>query len=391
MPQTAQGQGKQQELGVLYVGIELGGGSWRIACRNGRTDKVREVQLTAGDTAGLLKAFDLAKARLRLTPCSGVHACYEAGRDGFWLHRWLVKSGIKNKVLNASSIQVTREMRRCKTDRLDARSLVVALIRYERGETEACREVIVPSDEQEDIRRDSRERERLKEEESRHLVRMQSLLALHGVRTKRLSTTDFDAFPDHEGKLLPPRLRLELKHEQERLRLVRKQLAELERARTQRIKTHLQDSRSHSTTESSSLARVLDLSMLRGIGRTSAWVLSDEFFYRQFKNAKNVGSGAGFANSPFDSGLSDRDQGISKAGSKRVRTLMVEIAWSWLRYQPQSELSQWFNRRFGVGKRIRKIGIVALARRLLVTLWRYLNKGIVPEGALLKDEIAIEA
>jgi transposase len=359
---------------TLFCAIEMSGSKWLLAFRDGVTDKIRHRSVNARDIEALAVEMRLAKQHLRLGPKASVRSCYEAGRDGYWLHRWLLAQKVENLVLDPASIQVDRRMRRAKTDRLDASALVAALIRLSRGETEACRAVRVPSVDQEDARRDSRERERLQHEEAGHRSRISALVALHGV-------ADCDPYDEHleelhspVGESLPPALLAELKREQERLELVHQQKRDLERRRRSQL-------RAPSALNQALLSKVLALMGLAGVGEISAWQLVHEFFFRTFKNRRQVGSAAGLVNAPYASGAGERDQGITKAGNARVRTLMVELAWMWLRFQPESALAQWFHKRFGQGKRTRRVGIVARARRLLIALWRYVEMGVVPDGA----------
>jgi transposase len=287
--------------------------------------------------------------------------------------------GITNRVVDSASIEVNRRHRRAKTDKLDVRKLLEMLVRAERGERGVWRVVSVPSVEEEDRRRLHRELERIKKEEKQHRTRIRSLLKLQGVRPPmNPQGRGWGAYLASLEAVLPPRAWSELVRESERLALVKSQRRALEGEQ--------QEALEQGANEDAVVQQILALALLRGIGRGSAWQLVMEFFgWRQFKNRRQVAGCAGLDPTPYDSGESRREQGISKAGSKRVRWLMVELAWSWLRYQPGSALSQWFQARFGGGgKRQRRIGIVALARRLLVALWRYVDHGVLPEGAELK-------
>jgi transposase len=321
-----------------------------------------------------------AKERFGMPASTPVVSCYEAGRDGFWLHRHLRSIGIENEVIDAASIEVSRRLRHVKTDRLDGERLLDKLMRHHAGERGGWSVVRVPSIEEEDARRLHRELERLKRERLAHRVRMQSLLVIHGMRVKIKSTLRLGSLTLWDGRPLPAELKAELEREVERLRLVERQIAALESERRERLrepKTEAERS-------------IVQLMRLGAIGPTSAWLLVMEFFgWRGFRNRREVAALAGLVGSPYNSGESERDQGISKAGNRRVRAMMVEIAWLWLRFQPKSALSQWYHRRFaGGGLRMRRIGIVALARRLLIALWRYLADGVIPEGArLIASEI----
>ncbi len=370
--------------GVLYMAMEMGEKSWKLLFSGGELKRNGQLRLyqrsiAGSDWFGLSKAIEKAKERLGLSAEAEVVSCYEAGQDGFWPHRRLEAMGIVNRVVDSASIEVNRRQRRVKTDRLDVRKLLEMLIRSERGEQGVWRVVRVPSLEEEDRRRLHRELERLKKEEKQHRTRIRSLLKLQGIRPGvNPQGRGWRAYLESLKEELPSRAFAELVRESERLALVKSQERALEAERKQAIE--------QGALEETVVQQILALSLLRGIGRSSAWVLVMEFFsWREFKNRRQVVGCAGLDPTPYDSGASRREQGISKAGNKRVRWLMIELAWSWLRYQPDSALSQWFQRRFARGgKRQRRIGIVALARRLLVALWSYVQTGALPEGAELK-------
>jgi transposase len=302
-----------------------------------------------------------------------VMSCYEAGRDGFWLHRWLLEQGIHNVVVDSSSIEVNRRARRAKSDALDVAKLHEMLVRYVAGEKRVWRVVRVPSVQQEDERRVHRELERLKSERNAHVNRIRSLAVLHNVRLQAVGGRGWAQQLEQLKGQLPAALWAEIERESVREKLVWEQMQALERSRKAQLKAM----------EQGPLTALLKL---RAIGLTSAWLLTRELFgWRRFSNRRQLAGCVGLNPSPYDSGQSQREQGISKAGNRRVRALLVEIAWYWLRYQPHSALSEWFNRRFGGGgKRMRRIGIVALARRLLIALWRYVEHGVIPPGAELK-------
>jgi transposase len=321
----------------------------------------------------------VAKARERfgLPGSARVLSCYEAGRDGFWLHRHLRGVGIENEVVDAASIEVSRRLRHVKTDRLDGERLLEKLMRHHRGERGGWSVVRVPSVEEEDARHLHRELERLKRERLAHRVRMQSLLVTQGIKLKikRALGLRFDGLTLCDGRALPEQLKAELERERERLALVERHIEHLEAARRERL----------STPRTEAEHRVVCLMRLGAIGPASAWLLVMEFFgWRAFRNRRELAALAGLVGMPYNSGESERDQGISKAGNRRVRAMIVEIAWLWLRFQPGSALSQWYRARFaGGGLRMRRIGIVALARKLLIALWRYLQDGVIPEGTRL--------
>jgi len=362
---------------VLYMAFELSDKKWKLGFSNG--ERIRLKTINAGDWSALLAEIERAKAKLNCPADARVVSCYEAGRDGFWIHRALQGEGIESRVLDSASIEVSRRKRQVKTDRIDAGALLRLLMRYVNGEKAALHVVRVPTVAEEDQRRLNRERERLLKERGAHSARIKSLLVAHGIRLTRLSELPRllpSAKAAVTGYALPADLKAELEREYERYVLVDRQVKALE---------HLQRERAASV-DSVAIHMIEQLRSLKGVGWQSSWVLSTEFFsWRQFKNGKQVGACAGLTPTPFDSGDSTREQGISKAGNKRIRKLMVELAWLWLRYQPHSALSQWFEQRFGSGgKRMRRIGIVALARKLLIALWRYLEHGVLPEGAVLK-------
>ena len=366
-------QGKHTvEACELYMAFELGEKSWKLALGDGARSPSRYT-MAAGDTAALLECIAKAKARCGLGLEASVHSCYEAGRDGFWLHRWLIEHGIDNIVVDSASIEVNRRARRAKTDRLDADKLLSMLLRYHADEPRVWSVVRVPTPEEEDARRAHRELGRLGHERTAHSNRIRALLVLHNLRVKHVGGRLWQRWWTGHAQELAPGVRAEIERESERLSLVKKQMDTIEAAQRQAV-------------AAGSEAQVARLAQLRGIGVGSGWVLAKELFgWRRFRNRREVAGCLGLTPSPYASGESETEQGISKAGNRRVRTLLVELAWSWLRYQRESELSQWFNRRFAAGgKRLRRIGIVALARRLAIALWRYLEDGLIPRGAQLK-------
>jgi transposase len=317
-----------------------------------------------------------AKERLELAADASVYSCYEAGRDGFWIHRLLERVGIHNLVIDPASVEVNRRQRRAKTDRLDAKKLVMLLMRYyQLGQRNHCKVVRVPSEEDEDARRPDREMERLKKERTQHSNRIRGLLAIHGIQVKNIRRVMWDRVRNWEGKPLGGELISELKREIQRLELVGQQI--------QRLEGERDDSLKNAETKAEKVAA--KLSALKGVGPVSAWTLSHEFFaWRNFRNVREVGGLAGLTGTPYDSGQSTREQGISKAGNRRVRRVAIELAWSWVRYQPDSKLSKWFEERFAHGgTRMRKVGIVAVARKLLVALWKYIELDELPAAAVV--------
>ena len=308
-------------------------------------------------------------------------SCYEAGRDGFWLHRYLVGQEIENLVVDSSSIQVNRRARQAKTDRMDVEKLLSQLIRYRSGERDVWSVVHVPSVEAEDNRHLHRELKALKKDRTRHINRIKSFLVGQGIRmrVKKNFLEEIERVRKWDGSALPERLKPRLQREYQRLQLVQKHIKELERERVEALRY----------SEEESVETVRNLLRLNGIGLNASWMFGMEFFsWRKFNNRKEVGALSGLVPMPHQSGGSYREQGISKAGNRHIRGMAIEIAWGWLRYQPESELTKWYEKKFGHGsKRIRKIGIVALARKLMIALWRYLETGAIPEGAVLKSRL----
>jgi len=360
----------------LLVAMELSNSKWRLAFSAG--EKVRQKVIEARNRACFLKEVDRAKEKLGLAKDASVVCCYEAGRDGFWIYRWLESKEMACHVVDPASIEVNRRKRRAKTDRLDAQSLVRLLHRYEDGAGYVWSVVRVPSEEQEDELRLHREMSRLKKERAAHLCRLKSLLILQGIKvTGNLKTLHqrLEKITRWNRKALPAALLEELRRECLRMEQINEQIKTLEQQKLERIKTP----------KSNADHQAADLLRLKGVGEVSAWVLAKEFFgWREFKNRREVGALSGLTPTPYDSGNARIEQGISKAGSPRVRNVTIELAWSWLRLQPDSELTKWFNERYAQGsKRMRRVGIVALARKLLVALWKYVEFGIVPEGAII--------
>jgi transposase len=321
--------------------------------------------------------MEKAKSKFGLDAFTVVRSCYEAGREGFWVHRFLTEKDIENVVVDAASIEVNRRSKQAKTDRMDAEKLVRQLIRYWRGENMVWSVVRVPSRETEDGRQLHREMEILKRERSSHRVRIQSLLFIQGIEIEvdGKFLKDLDQLRCWDGQPVPEGMKARLEREYRRLQMVEEDLANLKKQQRKELKT--------STTPA--IEKVRLLKQLCGIGTTSSWTFVKEFFWRQFKNRREVASAMGITPMPYQSGDSNREQGISRCGNRRMRAMAVEIAWTWLRFQPQSKLSRWYQSRFaGGGKRMRRVGIVAMARRLMIDLWRYQETGVLPEGARLK-------
>jgi transposase len=369
---------EQDTLSTLYLAFELGNKQWKLGFTIGLGQGPRERTIAAGDLVAFQEEIRLAKKRFELSQTARVMSCYEAGRDGFWLHRYLRSKDIENLVVDLASIEVNRRARRAKTDRLDLAKLLTMLIRYDYGEKKVWSVVHVPSPEAEDKRHLHRQLATRKVDRTRHINRIKGLLVGQGVR---LSVgADFlerlDKVRLWDGSALPKGLRARLEGECACLQFVNQQIKELEAERTEAIRT----------SDDPSVEKVRRLMRLRGIGDNSAWLFVMEFFgWRAFRNRRQVGGLSGLTPTPYQSGDESQEQGIDKSGNCPIRAMTIEIAWGWLRYQPQSELSLWYQRRFGHGsKRVRKIGIVALARKLLVALWRYLEYGEIPAGAQLK-------
>jgi transposase len=363
---------------ILHLAFELSAEKWKLAFTDGRhpSHKARIITIEAKDMSRLEEEIEKARKRFQLAPDCHVRSCYEAGRDGFWLHRYLTSIGVENFVIDPASIEVNRRKRRAKTDRIDARLLLKQLVRHSSGERENIRVVRVPSVEAEDIRYLSRELEFLKREKKRHTNRIRSLLCLHGVdlQVNRSFLKRLEGVRTWDGKPLPPHITTCIKREYARLEQVWSQIWELEKERNELVEDD--------QFPYADMIRLL--TGLRGVGLIVAWILVTEFFgWRDFKNRREVGGASGMTGTPWDSGAKDREQGISKAGNKRVRVVMNQLAWLWLRYQPDSKSSRWFMEKWGSGsKRQRKNGITALARRLLVELWHLAEHGVIPEGAV---------
>ena len=375
---TSAASSDYSEVEVLSVGIELSAAKWKLVSGVGVGGRVREKTIEAWDQEALVEELSKAKERLGLPPDAGVYSCYEAGRDGFGVHRLLESLGVRNVVVDPSSIEVNRRFRRVKTDSVDGRTLQNRLARHLGGERKVWSVVRVPTVEQEDARHLHRELRALKTERNRHTNRIRSLLVPQGVKVpigKKFEQV-LPSLRTWSDDPLPASLVQRLERECVRLRLVEEQILELVRQRRELLRE----------SEDPMVEKVRHLTQLRGVGENSSWLLVMEMLgWREFRNRRELGALSGLSPTPFRSGEMMIEQGISKAGIARVRAMMVELAWCWLRFQPQSELSQWFETRYGRGnRRSRRVGIVALARKLLVALWRYLDQGVIPEGAVLK-------
>ena len=374
------------EYATVYVAFELSKAKWHLGVILPGSQKLSRFTIDGGDLAAL--SGHLEKWRSK-TAARGkavrIISCYEAGYDGHWLHRWLTNHGVINYEMDPASIQVERRARRPKTDRLDLEQLMSTLLRYLRGEPWACSMVRVPSPEDEDRRRATRERDRLLKERTGHTNRITGLLHAQGIRDAnpfgRGFIVSLNTMRTGDGRPLPARLKEEIVREHQRLCLVQQQLKALEAKSRAELRA---------PAPGSLQAKINHLVDLRGIGVVSGRKLMHEAFYRTFDNRRQVGSFFGLTNSAYDSGNSHRDQGISKAGNRRARTQAVELAWLWVRHQPESELTRWFHARVGQIKgRIRRIAIVALARKLMIALWRYVTTGVVPAGAVCRQSMSI--
>jgi transposase len=338
------------------------------------------VRVTPGDAAALQRVVADGRRRFGLPAEAPVRSCYEAGRDGFWPHRLLTTLGVINLVVDSSSIEVSRRARHAKTDRLDGEKLLRLLLRHWGGEQDMWHVVHVPTPAVEDARHASRALTTLQQDRTRLRNRIHSLLALHGVPRQRLDAewpARLATVRDWAGAPLPAGVRA-------RLLVVWRQLQVVEAERQQARRAEHQQVRA--TTVPPRVAPPAPrLVQLRGIGARSATVLSDELFSRDLRNRREVGALTGLVSAPYQSGTLRHDQGVTHGGVAAVRRVAVEIAWAWVRYQPTSGLTQWYHHRFGHGGAVaRRIGIVALARRVIIALWRYVERGLLPEGALLK-------
>lgn len=369
---------------ILMLAMELGESGWLLGFSSGFGQTPVRRKIDSRDGKALLAQIAWAKQRLGLEADARVVSCYEAGRDGFWLHRFLAAHGIENLVVDSASIEVNRRKRRAKTDRVDLVALLDLLARHLAGSAKPVWSVVrVPSVEDEDRRHLHRELKLAKKDRTRVSHRLKGLLANQGLTLDlRQDLRDQLArMRRWDGAPLPPGLRGRLERYVEDYEYLTGRIDGLEAERRRILREE----------KGPVLDKVRQLYTLKAVGINTAWVYGTEFFgWRDFRNGKQVGSMAGLTPTPFSSGKGDREQGIGKDGSRWIRGAAIEFAWGWLRFQPQSELSQWYQRRFGHGStRLRKLGIVALARKLLIALWRFLETGVIPEGALLKTELRL--
>lgn len=366
---------------TVFAAVELSKTSWLVAIYRPSCARTSRHRVKAGDAGRLLELLEHARQQEEQTlgEVVSVCCCYEAGYDGFWLHRRLEQAGIAAFVIDPTSLLIDRRARRAKTDGLDVDGLLRSLIAWLQGDGMVCRMIRVPDPGEEDARRSHRERQRLLKERVGHVNRIKGLLATQGIYNYQPLRRDRDArleaLVTADGQPLPPRLKGEIRRELARLELVLDQIRTVEAER---------DAATADEADAQA-AMMTRLMHLRGIGVEGATILAREIFYRDFDNRRELAAYAGLTPSPFESGGLRRTQGISKAGNGLVRKTMVELAWFWLRFQPDSALSSWFRQRTGQLKgRPRRIGIVALARKLLIALWRFATAGVLPEGAVLK-------
>jgi len=363
---------------TLFLALELGSTQWKLAFAVTRGGRPRIRTIAAKDLAALEREIAVAKTKLGLPEDAPVRSCYEAGRDMFWVHRALTPRGIDSVVIDPSSIAVDRRQRRAKTDRVDATALVTQLMNAAAGDRRGWREVRVPSIEAEHDRQLQREWETVREDRKRIRNRMYGLLATQGLALPLTAgfLSRLAAVRLWDGSPVAPPLVARLEREWAALQAVEGRRRALERLRRARVRE----------AEDVVARQSRRLDRLRGIAIPSALTLSTELFaWRAFRNPRQLGALVGLAPTPYRSDQSVREQGISRSGNRRVRALCIELAWSWLRHQPESALSHWFHRRFGQHGRARRIGIVALARKLLIALWRYADQEVVPAGATLKS------
>lgn len=363
---------------TLYLAFELGSTKWVLAFSTSAAQPPRHRQVAAGDLAALQNEVLAAKVRFGVALDARVRSCYEAGRDGFWLHRWLVAQGIDNVVVDSSSIEVSRRARRAKTDRLDAGKLVHLLLRWAQGDRPVWSVVHVPTPEAEAARQLTRELQTVREDRTRSRNRIQALLATQGIRRAltRGFATQLATLQTGDGRPLAAAWQARLGREWTQLQAIESRLAELRAVRRAEV--------AEGETRVAEVAR--QLTRLRGIAETSAALYSAELFgTRTFRNGRQLGALTGLVPVPYRSDQRVADQGISKAGRAEIRRVSIQVAWCWLRWQPDSDLTQWFTRRFATaGGRSRRIGIVAVARKLVIALWRFVEHGVIPAGAHLK-------
>ena len=371
-------------IAAIFVSLELSRSTWLVTSLSpGKGEKLSRHSVTASDTAGLLTLFAelRRKAEVRTSQHYPIITIQEAGLDGFWLHRVLRQNGVESHVVDPASIAMPRRRKRAKTDRLDGETLLRALLAYKRGEPRVCAMVVAPSPEEEDRRRLCRERRTLIEERVTHGNRIKGLLFAQGIcdyaPIRRDRRTRLEALRTGDGRELPSHLKAQIGRELDRIELLLGQIKAVEAA----LEALLAAARKPASQQVAP-DLVTMLLALKGLGANFAAVLWSEAFYRQFANRRQVAAYAGLAATPWQSGGIRHEQGVSKAGNPRLRTTMIQLAWLWIRHQPQSALTRWFKERSPQG---RKRAIVALARKLLVALWKYVTQGVEIEGAVMKQ------
>jgi transposase len=371
------------QFGAIFVSLELSRSTWLVTSLSpGKGEKMSRHSVTAGDTAELMKLFGelKRKAAARTGESYPIVTIQEAGLDGFWLHRVLQQNGVENHVVDPASIAMPRRRKRTKTDRLDGETLLRTLLAYKRGEPRVCAMVVAPSVEEEDRRRLCRERRTLIAERIEHVNRIKGLLFAQGISDyaplRRDRRARLEALRTGEERVLPPHLKAQISRELGRLELLLDQIKAVEAEQDVLLTAARQSAGREAAPDP-----VTMLMALKAMGSNFAAVLWSEAFYRQFSNRRQVAAYAGLAATPWQSGGIRREQGVSKAGNPRLRTTMIQLAWLWIRHQPYSALTRWFKERSPQG---RKRAIVALARKLLVALWKYVTQGVVIEGAVMK-------
>jgi transposase len=357
---------------TLFVAFDVGKREWKLAVTSGFGVAPWVRTVASGDLAAVARVVRDGRRRFGLSATARVVSCYEAGRDGFWIHRALTALGVENRVVDSASIDRNRRARRVKTDRIDAIKLVQKLVRVWLGEPDVWREVRVPTVAAEAARHVSRERTTLVQDRTRLINQVRGWLALWGAALPRRHGAWWTGVRDWAGAPLPPEVQARLARAEVRLQGIEAQVRELSAQQRAAVRA---------AAPRSALAQLV---RLKGVAATSAaTVLEEGLVWRQFQNRRQVGGLLGFAPTPSTSGDTVRELGISRAGNKRLQHVMTELAWNWVRWQPGSALTQWYHARFGTAKRMRRIGIVAVARKLLIALWRYVTSGVVPAGAIV--------